>query len=517
MVLRFSPFDKRPRALRRDPPSGGKRLRIEPLESRAMLSGVVDIVIGAGTLVLDGDGSNNQVELRQTNNPGEYFISSPDNTLFTINGVGATMPSATVNGINDDIIVQLDDGNDSFSFLGVAPGVQSTAPDDLIIVNSDGSNVNVISDVLVNGDLTVIKGAASSGYSELRIVNSRVIGDTLVDNTGIGTGDSKTVIDNSHLQAGGPGAYGLYLYNASGDDLFDALGNSQFGTGSFVAGQPVVYIYHGEGGSRTTFTGANQVAGPGTTTIYGRLEVENTDNLPGTLDMLTFNSVNVLGAVTVQNGDGDTETITMNSTLGSDFVPPLVGTGGSFRVYNDAGYDMFDMTDSLVPWGLKINNDRAAAGNSTWGSSTQITGSTIVTHPPGSALSNPDDAFQFRGDDGADVVNLIETTLGGIFDARMFDGNNHVTLLGAVIAGIDLVTGVGNDTLDIDDTQIIAYIDIFLDAGADELSIHNMNYATQWPNPLLAFVEIDADFGVDTFSGVVPPADLFAGFDLFVP
>jgi hypothetical protein len=498
-------------------PQSRRRLRIEPLERRAMLSGVVDIVLGGGFLILDGDGSNNQVELRQTNNPGEYFISSPDNTLFTINGAGATLPDATVNGIFDDIIVDLDDGNDSFSFLGVAPGVQSTAPDDLIIANSDGSNVNVVSSVLVNGDFLVTKGAGSSGYSELRIVNSTVIGDTIVINSGIGTGDSKTVVDNSHLQGGGASNFAIYLENADGEDLFDALGNSQFGTGPFVGSQPVVYIDHGDGGSRTTFTGANQVAGPGTTTIYGQLEIYNFDNLPGTLNMVTFNSVNVLGAVTVRNGEGDTETVTINSTLGSDFVPPPVGTGGSYRVYNDAGYDMFDMTDSLVPWGLKINNDQSAAGASQWGSSTQISESTIVTHPPGSALGNPDDAFQFRGDNGADVVNIIETTLGGIFDARMFNGNNHVMLLDAVMAGIDLVTGIGNDTVSIDNTQLISYIHLHLGSGADTLSIHNENYATQWPNPLLAFVHIDAELGVDTFSGVVPPADVFAGFDLFVP
>jgi hypothetical protein len=494
-----------------------KRLRIESLELRAMLSGVVDIVIGGGDLALVGDGSNNQVELRQTNNPGEYFISSPDNTRFTINGVGATLPDATVNGIFDDILVDLRDGNDSFSFLGIAPGVQSTTPDDLTIANSDGSNVNVISNVLVNGDLFVIKGGASSGYSELHIVNSTVIGDTVVNNVGIGTGDTKTVIDNSHLQGGGAGNFGLQLVNAIGEDIFDALGNSQFGTGPFVGVQPVVLISNAAGGSRTTFTGANQVAGPGTTTIYGQVEILNADNVPGTLDMLTFNSVNVLGAVTVRNGAGSTETVTINSTIGSDFVAPPVGTGGSYRVYNDAGYDMFEMTDSLVPWGLKINNDQSAAGASNWGSSTQITESTIVTHPPGSALMDPDDAFQFRGDNGADIVNIIETTLGGNFDARMFNGNNSVMLLDAVMAGIDLVTGVGNDTVSIDDTRFISYVNIALGAGADKLSIHNVNYATQWPNPLLAIVQIDADFGVDTFSGVVPPSDLFSGFELFIP
>jgi hypothetical protein len=496
---------------------GRRRLRIEPLEGRAMLSGVVDIQIGAGDLELVGDGSNNQVELRQTNNPGEYFISSPDNTLFTINGAGATLPSATVNGIFDDIVVDLEDGNDSFSFLAVAPGVQSTTPSDLIIENSDGSNVNVISDVLVNGDLIVDKGAGSSGYSELQIIDSTIIGDTTVDNVGVGTGDTKTLIDNSHLQGGGAGAWALRLFNPNGEDLFDALGNSQFGTGSFVGFQPTVLINNADGGSRTTFTGANQIAGPGTTTIYGQVEIFNVDNLPGTLDIVTFNSVNVLGAVLVDNDDGDTQTVVINSTLGSEFVPPVLGTGGSFRVVNDAGFDMFEMTDSLVPWGLEIDNDQAAAGTSLWGSDTQIDDSTIVTHPPGSVLPDPADAFRFFGDGGADVINLLETTLGGRFHATLYNGNNSVSMLDSLMAGINLTGGVGNDTISIDNTRIIDFIDIFLDSGADTLSIHNMNYATQWPNPLLSIVDIDAGLGVDTFSGIVPPNDTFAGFDLFVP
>jgi hypothetical protein len=351
----------------------------------------------------------------------------------------------------------------------------------------------------------------------LRIINSTVIGNAIVNNVGIGTGDSKTVIDNSHLQGGGAGNFGLQLHNGDGEDLFDALGNSQFGTGPFVGVQPVVLIDNGNGGSRTTFTGANQVAGPGTTTIYGQVHILNDDNVPGTLDIITFNSVNVLGSVLVENNDGDTQTVVINSTLGSDFVPPVVGTGGSFEVANDAGFDMFEMTDSLVPWGLHIDNDQAAAGGSTWGSDTQINTSTILTHPPGSDLVDPLDAFRFFGDDGADVINLLETTLGGRLHATLYDGNNNVSMLGSSMGGLDLTSGVGNDTITIDDTTIVAHVYMFLDAGADTLSIHNMSYATQWPNPLLSIVDIDADFGVDTFSGVVPPNDTFAGFDIFIP
>jgi hypothetical protein len=170
-----------------------------------------------------------------------------------------------------------------------------------------------------------------------------------------------------------------------------------------------------------------------------------------------------------------------------------------------------------VQWGLYVDNDQSAAGGSLWGSTTQITNTTIVTHPPGSDLMNPDNAFRFFGDGGADILNFIGATLGGIFQGTLYHGNNGISTLDSLMAGIDVVSGFGNDTITFDDTRFISYVYLFLDDGADRLNIHNTNYATQWPNPLLAIVEIDADFGVDTFSGVVPPNDIFAGFDIFLP
>src|SRR6478736_3553452 len=78
-----------------------RRLLLEGLERRAMMTGTVNIVIfpvGApGTLTLVGDGSNNQVEIHQTANVNEFFISSPDNTKFQVNGAGFTVDQFTAN------------------------------------------------------------------------------------------------------------------------------------------------------------------------------------------------------------------------------------------------------------------------------------------------------------------------------------------------------------------------------------------------------------------------------------
>jgi len=58
----------------------------------------------------------------------------------------------------------------------------------------------------VNGDLRVTKNTGTTGYSELHIVRSTIIGFTNVDNTGgsgLTGGDTETDIDTSSLQGNG--------------------------------------------------------------------------------------------------------------------------------------------------------------------------------------------------------------------------------------------------------------------------------------------------------------------------
>lgn len=472
-----------------------RRLRVEPLESRRVLAGLVSVDIFPialpGTLVLTGDGSNNEVEVQSTGTSGEYLISGLNGTLLELNGAGVTMTSLTVNGITGDIDAAMGTGNDTFRFSGPTAGGTSNIPTDLTITNDDGSNLNVLTDVLINGDLSVDKLGGSSGYSELQIAGSTVIGDTTIDNVGAGSGDSMTTIDSSSLQGGG-GATALMITNGAGDDVFALLGNSQVGTGAFIGPQPILLIDNGDGGSRTSFTGASQVAGPGTSTIYGDILLLNGTNIAGTMDILSFNLTNVLGTVIAVNGDGTTETTIMDSTLGSHAA---AGLGGPLFISNDSGFDDFTMSGSTVQYGVDIDNDVAAGGTSTSGSSTQISTSSLGTHP---LLVG--DALSVSGDDGADDVSLDAVTLGAPVDlSLLFDGNNDVDILnGTTMPILALLGGSGNDSVLIDNSTISIDVSIELLAGADTLEIRNIDPLTQWPDPLLGLIVLDGGLGVDS-------------------
>lgn len=501
-------------------------LRFEGLERREVLAaGVVDVQIApfvaAGTLNLEGDGSNNSVDIQQTVNPLEYLIQGKDGTLLSLNGgAGVTFSSLTVNGITGDISVNLEAGDDIFRFLGTAAGGDSSVPVDLDIFNDDGSDRNTIDSVLVNGSLTVSKVAGSTGYSELHILNTTVIGFTSVDNTGAGTGgDTLTDIDNSWLQGnGGPGP-AFTLSNGSGKDIIDIRGNSQFGIGPFPLLTPVLTISNGAGGSVTTFTGASAVAGFGTTTVYGDLTISNDANVVGTLDSVTFISSNVLGDVDISNGAGDTSVVVTNSTLGSHLVAsPLSPVIGSpLSVLNAAGFDQFSMTGSSAPWGLFINND-LGGGGSVWGSQTSLNNSLIGTSPFGPEIPGfPNTAMVLLGDSGRDTFNAINTQFGGILDLRLFAGNNDVNLSAASrMAAFRLATLGGNDSVLIDDTTIQVAVDIALGAGADRLIVTNVTPDTEWPSALLGAIAIDGGIGVDT-TNLSALALGALGFEIFVP
>ena len=519
---RRSEKSKRAKKSRRKP---ARRLLVESLESRNLLAGLVDVqifpLLAAGELDLIGDGSNNAVEISQTVNPGEYRIDGLDGTLLQINGAGVTMPTVTVNGITGNIDVRLGTGDDDFTFSNqyAAANQPSNVPVHLRIFNDDGSNSNTVTDVLINQDLQVTKIGGSTGYSELHITNSTVIGYTAVNNTGGGSGgDTWTEIDNSWLQGNGAAGPALTLSNPNGKDIIDIQGNSQFGIGPFPQVTPVVVISNADGGSRTTFTGASAVAGFGTTTVYGDLQIVNGANVPGTFDTVTFNSTNVLGDVVNVNGDGNTSVTVTDSTLGSHLVAPPAPNviGGPLAVINDAGFDQFLMTNSTVPWGISINND-VSGNNDVWGSATDIFESEIGTLPFNLNIPGfPNAALVILGDNGADSVNVSATTLGGTLHLNLYDGNNDVSLINSsAMPSLYLVTGGGNDDVLIDDTAIQVAVYVRLGTGADRFIVTNVDAATEWPSPLLGLVDIDGQLGVDTTN--ISPLTLGAlGFEIFV-
>jgi hypothetical protein len=489
-----------------------KRLRIEGLETRSMLSGVVNVeiapLISAGNLILAGDGSNNNVQITQTTLPGQYTISSPsgesgESTLFQINGAGVTMSSVTVNGINGNIMVDLGTGNTAFTFNGTgsASGT-SNVPAGLSIIDENGSHTNTLQNLYVNDDLLVERAIGSNGYAALVMQSSTVVGDThVVNNIGGAGGDSLTSIDNSTLEGDSAGP-AFELDNGNGFNTTTVTGNSQFGVGSFIAGsQPIVLIANGNGGSQTTFTGASAVAGPGTTTVYGGLEVENGTALPMQPQIVTFNSVNVLGTTLIKNANSYTTTIVQNSTLGSQLIDNPPGAGGPLEVENSVGFDSFSMTQSTLPWGLFIDNNQTESDN--FGSLTQINQSTVGANLVGGVNDDsdlpPGAAFVLVGDNGADVVNLNGSMFAAGVTLSLLDGANRVTITnGSTMHSLAIQTGSGQDNVQIANSTISVAITISLGSGGDTMDFENENFATQLPSLLLGSIDIDGDGGVDT-------------------
>lgn len=484
-----------------------KRLRVEMLESRHMLSGVVNVEIAPvglpGTLTLEGSVDNNHVEIHQGVAAGEYVITGLNNTLLQVNGAGVTMPTVTVNGINGDITVELNGGGDVFEFQG-----PSSVPTNLQITNDGGGDENIIEGVTINGDLVVQKAFGDDGFSGLKIIDTTVIGDTLVDNNvGGGDGGSNTFIEDSVFQAGS-GTTALTIINGEGADILQIQGNSTFGSGVFPPGFVALTVVNGSGGSRTTLTG--------TSVVYGDMEIFNGPNIMATEDIVTFNNAEVLGAVTVRNDGGNSSTSVQQSSLGTDMI-----NGGPLLVLNNEGVDAFFMEESEIPWGLGIHNDFAGGGTSLWGSSTDIRNSFIGTHPTMPMLpmppALPGDAMLIYGDDAADVVTLLGTVVGGEFRMFLEDGNNEVTIRQSDMASLHVDTGAGNDMVTLEDALIPVALEIRLYAGADQLEVRGNSVL---PDLLYGTIVIDGGIGIDTYghdTTIIPPVLPISNFERTIP
>ena len=105
--------------------ASGRRLLVECLETRQVLSGVVGVSLSAGTLTLLGDQpltdtgsempSDNWVEVRQGAATGQFIVTGKGSTLLRVDGSLKT--DTTVNAVMN-IDVQLGLMNDTFELVG---------------------------------------------------------------------------------------------------------------------------------------------------------------------------------------------------------------------------------------------------------------------------------------------------------------------------------------------------------------------------------------------------------------
>lgn len=496
--------------------------KVERLEDRHMLSGVVNVVTTGtpGSLTFDGDSENDSIELQSDpSTPGQYIITGTGATptLLTLNGSPVSTSTLTVNNITGTISVDLGDGNKTFDFEGPTGGGTSTAPSDVDITNSYGSDTNIFNNVVVDGNLNVTKAVGAVGSASLSLTNTTIEGDALVDNTGsTGGGDTTTTIASSILEGGGATHTALGLTTNDGNAILQVSGTTTFGAGFKGA---AVDIENGDGGSVTTFAG--------TATLYGPLDIENGDApLQGQINMVTFNGTTVLGTTTIDDGHATTKVTSTNSTLGS----LLAASPQPVTITNGTGYDSLTVTGSTIPWGMGAANDGAILGGSAstgaWGSSTTVSTSSVGTRIGGPNLLVPaltGDAFALSGDNGPDVVAMTSNTIGGILNlGTLGAGNNSVTLDSNTIGAVDVATsGLGNNFVEIAGGVIQASLSVnFGGNGSNNFTLANgsspINGSTApvLPSLLNGSIHIDGGPGISVFhiaAGLtLPPFSNFA-------
>jgi hypothetical protein len=524
-----------------------RRLFLESLENRRVLAGVVDVdTTTDGDLSLVGDVSNNHIEVHGTAVPGQFVITGKSGTLLRLDSGLQTFPSLTINGITDDIFADLDHGQDTFE-LGTDTD-ETVVGRDVSITNED-DDTNIVKNVDIGGSLSTSR--TDIAYSELQIIDTIIRGDVDAAN---GDGDTKTMITNSEIEGT------LTISNGDGDDVNIVEGTS-IGAAYFVRPGdstpptiPVVSISNGDGGSLTSFTTQNDpdstgALPPGTLnrpTVFGGIDISNGDTIPtglevpppvaggATPDMLltavdiaVFNSVEVLGHLDIDNFDGHTETVIVDSKIGTDTKPMDMsmpsdgGYGEAVKIDDGDGYDVFLMDNSAAPYGLRIDTTGAAGTTmQSWGSQTDIRDSEIGTRE--SPMLGAGAALLFFGDDGDDVFNIADTTsagteIGGLMDLMLYDGDDSVQIVGlpgtVQIDSLVISGSSGDDSVLIQDTTVDSMVMIELHDGVDTLEIRT---GVMFPSSLVGTVLLDGGIGAD-FYHIDDPLLPFMDFEILIP
>jgi hypothetical protein len=148
---------------------------IEQLEGRRHLSGVVKSTLGSdGTLLIKGDGGDNQIEI--AGSPGAITITPAGPTFVTFPNV---FPASAVFAIK----VELGDGNDFAEIhdLTAANGIHLMGPTGLKVTDDKGFDSYSLHDIDIAAPITVATGQSSDSVG-LQTVDSSALTITTTGN-----------------------------------------------------------------------------------------------------------------------------------------------------------------------------------------------------------------------------------------------------------------------------------------------------------------------------------------------
>ena len=388
---------------RRTPSVARPSAELEQLEPRTLLSGTVNVEWVKGLLQITGDGAANSIIVTGGTAASPITVTGADSTNVT--GQAVT-PSATV---TKGIVIRMGNGNDSV----VLDGLVANTP--VLVDGGDGDNAFVAQHGGVNGILTIINGASTTG-STVTLADEIVRKDLKITT---GTGGLTTVITEGSRILGC-----VSVINA-------AAGANDF---SFTVDDSVVNkaitIDNQDGDADASFTAAN-LGGP--LTITNRAGV----------DSFTFDTTTLKGALKINTGAGD-----------SSFTSTSTNFSGLFSYVAAAGADTFTMDGTSV-----TGKFTAAFGlGGTTLSLTQATFGNAV------AISNLSNGINGSG-------NVVR--VGGALAIAAGDGHTDLSLDILTVKGnFAFLSGSGHDELDIGGANITGAVTLSGGAGLNEFTLN---------------------------------------------
>ena len=389
-----------------------RKLHIESLERRCLLTGNVAVNVAGHTLILTGDNSNNTAVVSGTGNPGEYLVSDPTGTT-NFRFQGTDNESVVVEGITDGIIVDLKNAPNGDAF-----GLTNAALRGSVIVNTGSGNDTV---AIGNGDgLEAIIGTDIT-LGDVRLAGSIVIdtgkGDDLVD---IGFANAGAAAPSTAVAVGGS-----VIINTQGDNdtvnlgLIDLTPSDDLIPGQGVTGPAAVAIRHdliiGTGGSSgtgsdTVFESSAAVGGSEVISAEGNVDVT----------LSNTSSAVLVGGTVISTDQGVDIAHNLDIHLGR-------GTN-SLRIYDTAVGDTFNVSaptsnNDITLESLRVrHNANIVLGV---GNDTILVGTTAVDETTGTLIFIGGD-FNIITAKGNTTVEEAALSVGGSENVNLGRGVNGV-------------------------------------------------------------------------------------------
>lgn len=442
------------------------RLALVPLEARDTPAGTVTATFAHGALTLTGDAADNAVTINQLPD-GRLTLSGALDTNIGLNGANpvssVTLPAPLTGGLT----AGWGAGNDELTLSGVE------LPASLSVNGGPGANALVLTGrVVVKGSLTVTNGV---GFDTTFLIGPVTVGGALTIANGPG---GALVDDDSSTELQVTGA--LTVTGGVGADSV-ALGDAA----RITAGS--IRVAGGAGANVTDIGPVGPLAVAGSVRVTGGPDADSV--------RLEGGPVAVGGSLNIDLGAGANDTLVQPGAAGL-FV------GGTVSVVGGAGTENVTVGAPAAPTaiggGLIVNAGSGGSTQTLQGSRLTVGGPLRVSAGAGTDFAfihsvtgdgavGGDLAVGLGTGDGQAVAisagtNGTTLSVGGALRVTTADttpgaGGDNVTLARVgVRLGTQISTGVGGDTVIIDDSAFGAFA-LTTGAGADVVQIEQADSA----------------------------------------